>query len=469
MKTARWLIGISVAVGLYSGSRLVLADIPAPGGGGDPPLPSNQLNTWPFADTNWLSGLGYAPIAFTNLVNVVGWAADGQSANALLLDSTNAAFLNYNVVESDGTTNLSCWAGGAGSFSMWFSPSWDSADQGGAGPGVPGRFLEVGAWNTNGTGWFSVYTDTGGSNLCFSSSDGATGTNFISAPISWTNNSWHFLALTYSQTNSSLYIDGQWVTNGSGVAYWPTPAALTNGFFIGSDSTGQLQARGEFVNLTTWNIVLDVSLISPVYLNYSNLLGGWEPRPMDVTLQNGVPVPVSYLGPPVYLTNLTATLSPGQGTAVTFQIAGGTNGVLYDVFSTSALEPPRASAASWQWVTNGISGETISLLFQSGANACYILGTPADQNGDGITDACAALVYHDDPGAYVTPSSDGFGTPDAWYLAHQMNPRLKGIGTLDADNDGLLNWQEYQWGSDPRTPEGFSVWVASPATFSTIP
>ena len=252
------------------------------------------------------------------------------------------------------------------------------------------------------------------------------------------------------------------------MAYWPRPDALTNGFFIGSDSTGQLQAHGEFVNLTTWNIVLGLGLITPAYLNYSNVMGGWVPRPMVLTVQNGVAVPVSYLGPPVYIANFTAALT-SDGTAVTFQIAGGTNGVLYDVFSTSALKPPRASAAYWQWVTNGYTGDTISLSYLTAANACYILGTALDTDGDGLTDAFEGLVEHTNPDQWEIPSSDAQGTPDAWYSMHQMNPRLPGVGTQDADHDGLLNWQEYQWGSDPRMPEGFSVWISGLGSGAGIP
>ena len=62
----------------------------------------DELDGWLFSNTNWLSWSGYPPLAFTNLLNVQG--GDG---NCLELNSTNPAFLRYNVVEDDATVELS--------------------------------------------------------------------------------------------------------------------------------------------------------------------------------------------------------------------------------------------------------------------------------------------------------------------------------------------------------------------------
>jgi hypothetical protein len=64
---------------------------------------------------------------------------------------------------------------------------------------------------------------------------------------------------------------------------------------------------------------------------------------------------------------------------------------------------------------------------------------------------------------------DIHSVPWAWYVEHGLSPLGPGIGLGDADGDTLLNWQEYQWGSDPQQPEGFSVWVSCPAGYSGIP
>jgi len=60
------------------------------------------LDFWQFSDTNWLSHFGNAPISYTNLVNVP-YLGDG---NCLLLDSTNAAWLQYSTTQN-GTNRLS--------------------------------------------------------------------------------------------------------------------------------------------------------------------------------------------------------------------------------------------------------------------------------------------------------------------------------------------------------------------------
>src|SRR6516164_1891511 len=61
-----------------------------------------SLETWPFNDTTtWTNDHGFAPVSFTNL----GSSLLGNNT-CLLLDSTNAAWLQYNITEASGTNNL---------------------------------------------------------------------------------------------------------------------------------------------------------------------------------------------------------------------------------------------------------------------------------------------------------------------------------------------------------------------------
>src|SRR5205814_97010 len=92
------------------------------------------LDFWGFSDTNWLSHSGHGPVSFTNLMNVP-YLGDG---NALLLDSTNAAWLQYNITEG-GTNRLTV---DQGSIMLWFASSWSGTNQGGAGPGDWSRIIE---------------------------------------------------------------------------------------------------------------------------------------------------------------------------------------------------------------------------------------------------------------------------------------------------------------------------------------
>ena len=132
-----------------------------------------------------------------------------------MVDSTNAAWLKYHVYESDGTTNLSV---DKGSVTLWFASSWGSTNAGGTGPGWWGQLIGAGQWTSNAVyGWWSLYTDPAGTNLYFSAQNNAGAqANYLAAPVAWTSGQWHFIALTYSSTNTALYLDGQLATTGAG-------------------------------------------------------------------------------------------------------------------------------------------------------------------------------------------------------------------------------------------------------------
>ena len=468
MKTAKWLIGISVAA-LCASSRLGWADVPAPtDGGGDPPLPWSQLDTWAFSGSNWASGLGYPAVAWTNALNVDTWASTLWTTNGLLLDTGDPSlgipgFLQFNVFEADGTTNLSC---SVGAVCFWFSSSWSSVDQGegATGPGTWGRLIEAGAQDTNNaTGWWSLYLDPGGTNLYFSTQAGGVSADYLTAPISWTSNSWHQLVLSYSTTNCALYVDGQLQTNNlTGVFTYPDTNVLASGFYVGSDAFGLTQARGQFAQLSTWTGPLDPSFLVDSYAGGTNAVASWDsgtPHPLYLGNVAHVAVPVAYTGPQISIMNLVAVSAGAAGTSVSFQVGGGTNGPLYSVFMTTNLMTPGRSSP-WQWLTNVPAGQTLCFTNLPWSRACFILGTPSDSDGDGLTDAYDTLVLHIPSNCYTNLSMDAFGTPMAWYLAHNLDPLAKGVATADADHDGLLNWQEYLWGSDPQTPEGFSLWIS---------
>jgi hypothetical protein len=208
------------------------------------------LESWQFSDTSWLSHDGYSPLGFTGLV----LSNNGDGGASMLLDSSSTAFIQYAVVESSGHTNLIA-NGADGSFSFWFRPSWSSADQpNGTGPGGWGRLLEIGEFTTNaGAGCFSLYFSPDGENVLFSTEDttGVT-TNVLSAPVSFRAGTWHFLALSYSSTNTcALYCDGVLLTNGPALTLLPDSTALGNGFSFGSDDTDTALRRTRLTGRST--------------------------------------------------------------------------------------------------------------------------------------------------------------------------------------------------------------------------
>ena len=56
-------------------------------------------------------------------------------------------------------------------------------------------------------------------------------------------------------------------TNGLALSFWPGTNVLTNGFTIGSDGSGIIQAHGMFDDLVTFSYPLDASTISGMFLN----------------------------------------------------------------------------------------------------------------------------------------------------------------------------------------------------------
>jgi len=73
-----------------------------------------------------------------------------------------------------------------------------------------------------------------------------------------------------------------------------------------------------------------------------------------------------------------------------------------------------------------------------------ILGTPKDSISDGIADSGQVQNVAD-------------GVPYAWYIENGL---AVSSALQDPDQDGLLNYQEYFYGTRPQVSEGFTVWIS---------
>ncbi len=334
-----------------------------PSTNGVPALPANTLlNHWCFNDTNWLTGLGYGPRSFTNLVCTPSW-----SSNALWIDSSNPSFLRYNVFENDSHTNITVENG---TVSFWFNPDWSSASSGGSGPGVQGRLIEVGRWTTNANyGCWSLHFDSAGSNIIFEAQNQLGGSVFLQSNINWVSNVWHYIVLEYSSSNSVLYLDGSIAATGSGVVRWPSLSVqLSDGMSIGSDETGVLQAKGQFENLQTFTCLRSADSIQNEYSTVEailNPLGDGLNNPNGSQGLNG-------FGPmdDSSSTNLSLQIGPGTNhSTLTLTLFGTVAGKAYRVFS----RPTVGTDSSWQSgvLITGLANQTAWNVTNNGSNVFY--------------------------------------------------------------------------------------------------
>jgi len=447
----------------------VLAQIGPPGGGYSSPT-NVPLQSWSFADqTNWTDDAGYAPISFTNLNS--SWLGNG---NSLVVDTNLPVWLQYNVWESDGTTNLTV---DSGTVTFWFaSSSWSSTNAGGTGPGEWTQLVDVGEWTTNAAyGYWGLSIDPAGQNLWFVSQDGEGNTYTLSTPASWTTNYFHYVALTYCSTNVSIYLDGELATNDpGGLSIWPTSSVLSNGVFFGSDTNGQMEAQGLFNTVQTYNYPLPASDVQTIFnWNYT----WYEMDPLNLAMADIVSAPTSQTtytpfndvitGPGnlqligsasscvdgtnaynVWITNAVATVS-GSGSnnmSVTFTIEGGSNGVPFDVFANSVLSFG-PGGVPWAWEGQGYQCTTYRLNNLPNTACFLILGTPQDFDHDGLTDAYEILVSKTNP---YTNSTDGTGMYDGWEVLYFGQVGVAPNG--DPDGDGLTTYQEWLMNSQGYNP-----------------
>ena len=435
------LLGVFIAGFLFARLPAAHALFTPPGGGTNSAPTYTPLDSWSFQDrTNWTSDKGYAPASFTNLD--FSYLGNGSS---LVVNSTNAAGLHYHVYEADGTTNLTV---DQGTVMFWFAASWSGTNQGGTGPGEWGRLLEAGAYTPDSSyGWWSVYVDDVGGNIAFSAQTNDLSSNictYVSAPIAWRTNYFHCVVLTYSATNTALYLDGALATNGPPVTSYPGPDVLANGFNLGSDSNGVYQARGLFNNVVTYAVPLDAATIQQKFLSdynyymmdpYNTAMFGLfsaSSTPSYISAYNAVTGSgnLTLLGTTsncvdgtnlfnVWITNVVA-VPAGNGTmAITFTIQGGADNMPFDVFANSLLG--FGTNYTWAWEGQGYHCHTYTLTAMPGTSLFIILGTPIDTDGDGLTDAFENLVTHTDP---HNPDTDGDGISDSDEYLLNLNPLI---------------------------------------------
>lgn len=322
-----------------------------------------------------------------------------------------------------------------GAIRFWFKPMWSSMSVGGTGPGIDARLAEIVAVGNRVTAvaW-SLLVSPDGSAL-YLVSDGAAGASMLlRAEIGWPAGEWHLVALNYGPNGTALFVDGKLLAEGAGtVSLPPSVAALV----VGSNLRGAETPEGEFEEVCTFRRMIALDEVRSYFgsaFTQASLgpISAKEEQALREVVANrntqreamsevGGQQMMMLLGGstqcisnvPAFITNIVATFDTNIGWTVTFDIQGGTNGQVYDIFSSATLNASSITNSQWTWLEQGPSCSTYQYTNQLASGAFYLLGTPQDTDADGLSDAYEALVSKT---GVQTADTDGDGLSDGYEL-----------------------------------------------------
>ncbi|MBN2507948.1 MAG: hypothetical protein JXQ71_14780 [Verrucomicrobia bacterium] len=222
--------------------------------------------------------------------------------------------------------------------------------------------MELGTFTEDASiGWWSLYTDPEGCNLYFAAQTNDAEAVYLQAPVELASNQWYQVVLTYTSSNSALYINDWLLTNGTGVTYWPSEMVRSNGFCVGSDETGVAQVWGQIDLMILcdyaweeWEVLDWYDCISPVVSEWEgegeSMQGGGGEEPMggigwllgegeQMSMQGGCTN-----GPELAITRLA-------NGSVQLDYCGLEEGVRYDLLSAETLGQ-RHDGADIYWETS---------------------------------------------------------------------------------------------------------------------
>lgn len=329
-----------------------------------------------------------------------------------------------------------------GAVRFWFQPYWSS----GSGPGTVAVLAELAAVEGNQAAvLWSLQVNADGSELRLSG-PGGNGV-LLAAEIDWAAGSWHQVVLSYGTNGTELVLDGAVVTKGG-----PTlsvPSSVTR-LVIGSALTGESSAGGEVEEMYCFARLLKFAFhyvpfaglaalgpMSEAELAYREELKAKWAAMRAVQAQEAIesegggglqmmrlsgPSADCVTNGPVYLTNVVANFTTNEGWTVYFDIAGGTNEVVYDIFSTLEFVGNDITNSVWTWLETGMTCETHSYTNQPTDQVFYILTVPgADRDGDGLYDGWEWKHF----GTLVQPPNgdfDGDGVSNLEAYTNDYNP-----------------------------------------------
>ena len=166
------------------------------------------------------------------------------------------------------------------------------------------------------------------------------------------------------------------------------------------------------------------------------------------TLSPGTPLTVCVTNSNVWMTNIAAFATASNTMALSFSVQGGVPSLLYDVYATANLMPGSITNAQWYWIGQVSTCGRYTLSNLPPTTVQVVLGSPQDDDLDGLPNAFEGLVSKTDP---ENPSTGGSGLLDGWLYAYY------GSATANVDpyslcpsGDGWTLLQASQNGWDPK-------------------
>lgn len=361
-------------------------------------------------------------------------------------------------IDANGHTNVASHVQSSARF--WLTPSWASASlSNGMGPGTAATLAQLVALDSKEAAviWSLEGSPDGGALVLLGQTE-AGPVELLKADMVWAAGTAHCVALNFGPEGTALFVDGQLVAQGEGTLGVPPKVAA---LVFGSDWSGNGSAEADFEDVCVFGRPLTEAAIAFYYAAHAQQAGlgpiseaEWQARREAAAQRNaeragalaategGGGETMLLIGGtstcltnvPVHLTNLVCVFDTNWGWTVTFDIQGGTNGSLYDVFTTTSLTSNSIADSQWVWLERGPTCSTYQYANQPAAQAFYVLGTPQDSDGDGLTDAYERLVSKSDPS---DPDSDDDGFDDRWEWENGMSP------TVNEAADPVANGKNY--------------------------
>ncbi|MBN8247525.1 MAG: hypothetical protein J0L84_08785, partial [Verrucomicrobia bacterium] len=412
------------------------------------------LGAWPFDDPSLLAGYrSDAPVVSSNLFLVPSPWGYGVRLSP---DLPSSLRLGVRQVNTNGDFSVR-----NGTVSLWLRPDWSPG--GPLAPSVATPLVEVGSPGAARTGWWAWLVNPGGHEVQFLGQARGQEVTWLRAPVAFRSNQWMHLALTWSPTNSALYVNGARVTQGAGVTHWPALAERSSGGWgLGGDVTGLRRLRADFDLLLTANHPLPAAGIAGQFASAVASQGsGATPEGALASMAAG-----SEFGAPTLPANhrsglwIESALGAMSG-APGGWLRGTTAGVRYEIFAAGAMAGPWSLDQSVVG-TLGQNWTAFSLASPDIPNGFAVASPFADADADGLSDEFERRVSRT---SIASADSDDDGMPDGWEVQHGLNPN-EGDGHKDPDGDGIVNALEYLHGRNPGVRDLLSLIsvVASTAT-----